>query len=147
MSGRGAASVSPREHAWPGWLLAAVLALLGAFLVTLALAPDLLPVFLRPTASPADEPRTQGLLALAGAGLLGVAWGVLSFRRWAWWGAVAVGLLLAWPALSGLLGPLAGGSFRFRPLELVVAGCLPYLWARRRSFGIGPTPPDPAREP
>lgn len=130
---------APRDHEWPGWVLSAALALLGLFLAALALAGERIPAALRPEAVAELDDRGRGVLLMAGVSLGAIAWGVLLFRRWAWWGGVGVGLLLAWPALAGLLAPLAGGTLRIRLLELAIVACLPYLWARRRDFGFGAT--------
>lgn len=138
---RGATGASAGDHGWAGWLLCGALVLLGGFLVVLALADDLVPPGLRPEAMvAAEEQAARSVLLLGGLCLVALAWGVLRFRRWAWWGTVAVGLLLVWPALSGLLAPLEGGTLRIRFLHLAVVACLPYLWARRRDFGIGASP-------
>lgn len=140
--GGGAEAESSRPgHGWPGWLLCGALALLGALLALLALAQELVPPPLRPEAMlEVEEESARAVLLLGGLCLVALAWGVLRFRRWAWWGTVAVCLLLAWPALDSLLALLRGGApppgFLF---QLAVVAALPYLWARRRDFGIGTT--------
>lgn len=135
------------DHGWPAWVLSAALVLLGLFLAALALAGDQLPAGLRPGTLAELDDTGRGTLVIGAVCLGAIAWGVLLFRRWAWWGAVAVGLLLAWPAVGGLLAPLAGGTLRVRLIELAVVACLPYLWARRRDFGLGTTRVGRARGP
>lgn len=136
-----AGSPSPGGHGWPGWALVAALAAFGAVLMALGLAEAAVPAAIRPATEldPAD-PTGRGLLILIGLCLLALAWGVLRFRRWAWWGAVAAGLLMAWPAIDGLLvQPLSGGAPELPVFQLIVALSLPYLWVRRRDFEIGTT--------
>lgn len=136
-----AGSRSPGGHGWPGWVLVAALAAFGAVLMALGLAEAAVPAAIRPATEldPAD-PTGRGLLILIGLCLLALAWGVLRFRRWAWWGAVAAGLLMAWPAIDGLLvQPLTGGAPELPVFQLIVALSLPYLWVRRRDFEIGTT--------
>lgn len=136
---RQAKSGSPGDHGWPGWVLVAALGSFGAMLVALGAAEAIVPPALRPvTGADPSDPAGRGLLVLAGLCLVAVGWGVVHFRRWAWWGAVAAGLLVAWPAVDGLfVQPLSGGTPRIPVFELAVALCLPYLWVRRREFGIG----------
>lgn len=141
MAAEGSSSGAAGGHGWPGWVLVAALGSLGAVLVALGVAESAVPQAIRPATEldPTDS-TGRSVLVLIGLCLVGLAWGVVRFRRWAWWGAVAAGLLMVWPTVDGLLvAPLSGGTPRFPLFELILALALPYLWVRRRDFEIGTT--------
>jgi len=72
---------------------------------------------------------TMGVLLLA------LGWGLLSFSRWAWYG------YLAWMGVTvyGLSQTLFAGEawITFEGLSILMPLALPYLWRRRRDFGVG----------
>lgn len=108
----------------------------GVFAVTVALFHNVLP-------PPFGPPRLAGLseavetlrLLMIGVGRLVLGWGLLSFSRWAWYAYVA------WTAVTiyGLSQTMFAGEavITLERYSIFVPLGLPYLWLKRRHFGIG----------
>jgi hypothetical protein len=75
-------------------------------------------------------------MALFGVSLGVAAWGLFTWRTWAWWAAVGVAILFGLGFLVELLAPVWGGG-RASVLDfygLLYVVCLPYLFRNRRFF-------------
>lgn len=112
------------------WL---VFGLAGLMVLAAAIASGWLPGWLPRAAGPGG-----GILRVAigvlGIALVAIAFGFLRFRRWAWWGG------LGWALWSGfeVVRSLDPGAVAAIPLPQFLAVCaIPYLWMRRRDFGVG----------
>ena len=69
------------------------------------------------------------------AWLLVLGWGLLSFSRWSWYAYVA---WTAW-TLFGLSQTMLAGEavITLQEYSILVPLGLPYLWFKRRRFGVG----------
>jgi hypothetical protein len=80
-----------------------------------------------------DVVYSAPLLVLAGVGL----W---RLRTWGWLAAQMANILWVYSMTVVLLRDYytawSPGGLLFIPFALVAAGAIPYLWARRRAFGI-----------
>lgn len=109
-----------------------VFGIAGLMVLTAAVASGWLPSWLPGATGAGGAPLRLAVGAL-GIGLLATGLGFLRFRRWAWWGG------LTWAGWSVVevarsLDPVVGAI----PLPQFLAACaIPYLWIRRRDFGVG----------
>ncbi len=125
------------RHGVVGVLLGLVtLVVPGSLAVIVGVLHDVLPADWLRYQEPLTEDSARGLALVMGVGLLVVAKGYFSFWRLGWLGYVVWALI----GVLTLVGWLTMASER-TPIQaiLVILG-LPYLWVRRRSFGIGPQP-------
>lgn len=123
----------PAPHGVLGLAIAVVaFGMVGAMALAAAAVSGWLPSWLAPATRAGGTPLRLAVGGL-GVGLLAVGVGFLRFRRWAWWGG------LAWAGWSVVevvrsLDPVVGAI----PLPQFLAACaIPYLWMRRRDFGVG----------
>ncbi|MDX1577073.1 MAG: hypothetical protein R3266_01255 [Gemmatimonadota bacterium] len=121
----------------PGGALLGLLTLVlpGALALTVALFRDVLPPGWLGYPPWMSEIGARILALALGMALLAIGVGYFRFRRHAWWG------YLAWAAIALVQVVFAWDS---RPGQIVIAGYpllvvlgWPYLWLRRREFGIG----------
>jgi hypothetical protein len=130
-------------HAWPGKLLVALLALggLGAFLAAgwsvFGPSPGTVRMFgLRAGGWVLSDLLPRLLMIVFGGLLLATGWGVVTWRRWAWWAALGLITLFGLGFLAQLLAPLWNGApasvLDFYALLYIV--CAPYLVRNRRFF-------------
>ncbi len=130
-------------HAWPGKLLVAVMALggLGALLAAVwslfGPPPGTVRMFGlrgRGWMLTAFIPRLA--MAAFGTALLVSSWGLVAWRRWAWWSSVGFAALFGLGFLAQLLAPMWGGApaSALDLYALLYVVCLPYLIRNRRFF-------------
>lgn len=72
-------------------------------------------------------------LGALGVALVAIGFGFLRHRAWAWWGGLA---WAGWSAVE-VLRALDPGAVSAIPLpQLLAVAAIPYLWSRRRDFGV-----------
>ncbi len=125
---------APGPHGPLGFAIALfVFGLAGLIVLAAAGLAGLLPGWL-PQAEGPGGTLVRLFTGALGVSLLAIAFGFLRFRRWAWWGALAWAV---WSAVEVVraLDPAALVSGIPFP-QLLAALALPYLWARRKDFGV-----------
>lgn len=127
----------PLPHGGVGLGVAVVVfGLAGLLVLTAAVGSAWVPAWL-PAASGSGGAPLRAAAGALGVALVVIAFGLLRFRRWAWWGG------LVWAVWSAVevarsLGPAVVAGI---PLPQFLAVCaIPYLWVRRRDFGVGSGP-------
>ena len=130
-------------HAWPGKLLVALAALGGLAAVGVAAwslfepPPGTVRMFgLRAGGWMLEAWLPRVAMTAFGAVLLAVGWGVVGWRRWAWWASLGLAALFGLGFLAQLLAPLWHGAPAsvLDVYALLYVVCVPYLVRHRRFF-------------
>lgn len=125
---------TPAPHGVIGFGISVlVFGLAGLMVLAAAIVSGWLPGWLPPAAGPGGV-VLRVAIGVLGIALVAIAFGLLRFRRWAWWGG------LGWALWSGfeVARSLDPGLVVGIPLPQFLAMCaIPYLWIRRRDFGVG----------
>lgn len=125
---------TPAPHGVLGFGIAVfVFGLAGLIVLAAAIVSGWLPGWL-PQASGAGGVALRWAVGILGVALLAIAFGFFRFRRWAWWGGLAWAVWSAVEVVRALDPETVAGI----SLPQFLAACaIPYLWVRRRDFGVG----------
>lgn len=125
---------TPTPHGVLGFGIAVfVFGLVGLIVLAAAIVSGWLPAWL-PQASGIGGVALRWAVGALGVALLAIAFGFLQFRRWAWWGGL---VWAAWSVVE-VVRALDPETVAGIPLPQFLAVCaIPYLWIRRRDFGVG----------